>query len=578
MRTLLAAITLSCALCIRLSGAPASLAVPFFELEELKVSNAIAVGRFASLIDQRSLYAVRLSDGVVLVRIDDVGPAPFDVSGTRLVFADARRGRVIDMDLTASRREELWMIPAGTRVLAIQAVQRVVRLLVEDADGIHAVQSGEGTRWRPIDIPDTLQAPDPSRTQDVVRSSEYAVWPERRDGRLFLTSSAIVSGAPPPSTAPAIDGTARVHLDVAAERSVGWLERQLSKPFVSRHGRPARLIDSYEDAQRAGWIYDASLAAITFSAAGELGIATELLAGLEHLQQADGSWVASFDPDSASPRGSDRYVGAMAWVVMAANFFQWETRDDRFASMARRGLSYLAQHRVTDVKSEWHGALRMGPSRPVAISIEHNVDAYSAFLWRGRLERDPHDLAIADGIRAFVLRQLWVEPGGSAAPDGHFSVGAPAGGLFLDAQTWTTLAFGDGPPDARLEQALRSAERRLRVDSGRLGPVHDIIGLDESDTAGREKIWAEGTEGMVTALFVVGDGQRARRYHSETARYQGASGGIPYATENRSGWTTSPAVAATGWYILNSLVPFRNPFNPERARRAGALAPASGVR
>ena len=660
-RLLLTAAVVCSAVCVHLAGATEPLVVPFFELEELKVSDAIAVGRFASLIDQRSLYARRLTDGTMLVRIDDVGDAPFDIDNNRIVYAHAPSGRVIGVDVTSDLREELWKIPARSHVRAVHVFDRSVLLIVEDDEGVHALWSNGSERWRAIDVPghlrvaalvrsrvvaidrslpgrlvtatlngggsdwvtlyespssrridavrplpggaavtflerdmsgaastilrlpvdaagrlETVALPDalPDDTRVIGWSNDYLAWPERRDGRLFLHAAALTTPVSPPSTVPSAvpstvpsPGTIRRHqLDLSAERGIAWLEQQLSTPFPSRHGRSARLIDSYEDAQRAGWIYDAALAAITFAAAREPAMASELLAGLEHLQREDGSWISSFDPDTALPRGSDRYVGAMAWVVMAANFYEWETRDGRFAPMARRGLGYLERHRITDAGSDLRGAFRMGPSRPGVISTEHNVDCYSAFLWRGRLEGNQRDLAIAEDVRAFILRELWVEPGGAASPDGFFRVGAAASELFLDAQTWTALAFSESMPAPRLEQALRSAER-LRVDTGRLGPVQNIIGLDESETSGREKVWAEGSEGMVAALVAVGDSPRARHYHAETARYQSVSGGIPYATENRSGWTTAPAVAATAWYVLNSTVPSRNPFNPGRGAR-----------
>jgi hypothetical protein len=67
---------------------------------------------------------------------------------------------------------------------------------------------------------------------------------------------------------------------------------------------------------------------------------------------------------------------------------------------------------------------------------------------------------------------------------------------------------------------------------------------------------------MVSALLSLGETERAAKYHSETARYQSPSGGIPYATENHHGFSTAPSVAATGWYVLNGLSPPRNPFNP----------------
>jgi hypothetical protein len=95
MRRLLAIVILCAAIDVRVAGDGAAFAVPFFELEELKVSRGIAVGRFASLIDERSLYALRLADGRVLVRIDRVGRAPFDFDGERLVYAPDGTDHVI---------------------------------------------------------------------------------------------------------------------------------------------------------------------------------------------------------------------------------------------------------------------------------------------------------------------------------------------------------------------------------------------------------------------------------------------------------------------------------------------------
>jgi len=550
MRRLLAVIVVCIALDVRVAGEETtSFAIPFFEVEELKVSGGIAVGRFASLIDERSLYALQLSDGRVLARIDRVGHAPFGVGGQRLVYIADGTGSVIAVDLESNQREELWKIPAGSRVLAIDVVERSVQIAVEDSQGVRS-------RWSTV-----LTAGQ--RPDERFASREFVVRPERRDGRLFLRVAPVESAVPPTApTAPPPRGVPGHARDESAERGLAWLERQLSQPFVSRHSRTARLIDSYEDTQRAGWIYDAALAAIVFTAAGDVSTASELLAGLEHLQREDGSWISSFHPDIALPRGTDRYVGAMAWVVMAANFFESDTHDARYAAMARRGLAYLESHRITETGSELFGAFRMGPSRPTAISTEHNADCYSAFLWRGQLEGNQHYLTVANEVRTFMLRQLWVEPSQSLASDGHFRVGVGVGGLYLDAQTWTSLALGEDPREARFKPALRSAEQRLRVHTGRLGALQNIVGFDESDDSKPEKVWAEGSEGMVAALLATGDEASANRYHAETARYQSESGGIPYATENRNGWATAPSVAATGWYLLNGLPTPRNPFNP----------------
>src|SRR5688572_11570279 len=217
MRRLLAIIVLCIALDARVAGETASFAVPFFEVEELKVSGGIAVGRFASLIDERSLYALQLSDGRVLVRIDRVGRAPFDVAGQRLVYVADGIGSVIGVDLNSNQREELWKIPAGSRVLAIEVVERSVQITVEDSEGVRSVRS-------------TLLSAEQS-SDERFANREFVVRPERRDGRVFLRVTPVESAVPPTApTAPPLRGVPRNARNESADRSGAWLERQLSQP------------------------------------------------------------------------------------------------------------------------------------------------------------------------------------------------------------------------------------------------------------------------------------------------------------------------------------------------------------
>jgi hypothetical protein len=391
-------------------------------------------------------------------------------------------------------------------------------------------------------------------------SRDRLFWTERRDGRLFLNSTIVdrqeIATATPAHSTP-IDRP----VDPETARALAWLKGQLSRPFTSREGRRGRLIDSYENGPGGGWTYDAAIAAITFTASQNATDAEELLAGLEQLQGSDGSWVFAYDADGAVARGNDRFVGSIAWVVMATNFYEWDTGDRRFAAMANRALTYLEQFRIDDATSLRFGAFSMGPSNPNVISTENNVDCYAAFAWRGRLDSNQHDIDVANRV-AEVIRQLWVQD--SSLGGGFFTVGTGAPTLYLDAQTWTMLALHGKISTDVLGNALTTAERRLAVTDARLGPVMNVLGFDETlPTAGAGKVWAEGTEGMVAALLSTGAVERARRYHTETMRYQRASGGIPYATENSAGWTTAPAVAATSWFVLNRLWPPRNPFDPD---------------
>jgi hypothetical protein len=666
---------------------------PFFEAEEMRVANGIAVGLFYSLTDQRSLYAVQLETGMELARIDDVGQAVFDFDGNRVVYASQRQNRLISLDLGSHRSDQIWEAPSNDRIQNIHVSGSDVSLAVESDEGIYAVvldtvavaqaigpllpppaesvdtfvasgslfvlprAGGRGAwsrgaeGWKTVAIPANIHIvalsanrllgvdvtdssklwqaslttdqdlnwetaykstsrilvdsvhvePDEQvvgflegsgpnialvrlgldashnteRTELPARvalpdraaygwSSDYFVWPQRRDGRLYLSAVPVVHpmGAVPASRPLLASSSDRDVSDMPGFRALEWLRKQMGPEFTSRAGQRARLIDSYEDAERAGWVYDAAVAAIAFTASGHPALAQGLLGGLEHLQEDDGAWRFSYDPDSALPRGSERYSGSIAWVVMAANFYEWDTADRRFAPMATRALAYLERSRITDVGSELYGGFAMGPDKPDVFSTEHNADCYAAFLWRGRLENDAHDQAVAEDIRNFILREIWRD--GAAPREAFFKVGARDSSLYLDAQTWTTLAFGGTIDKGKLEEALLTAEHSLVVNSGRLNHVEGIVGFDDTGHApGEQKVWAEGTEGMVAALLSIGQVQRARRYHLATAGYQDASGGVPYATERDPGWRTVPAVASTAWFVLNRLSPPRNPFNPD---------------
>lgn len=393
----------------------------------------------------------------------------------------------------------------------------------------------------------------------------------RRDGRgwiytLPLTADAPSTATPSMSSTPSTtsEGAAAPIGADAGQRALAWLDRQLGPPFVSRFNVEARLIDSYEDDKRAGWTYDAAIAAVAFTAWGRIDEARQLLAGLEHIQHDDGSWEFAYDPDRAVGVAGQRYIGAMAWAVIAANFFESDTGDRSFERMAETGLQFIERFLVRDAASPLDGGVSMGPAAPLVFSTEHNADAMAAFLWRGRLSGRQDHVETASKLRDFLFRVLAVES--SDPPAFWFKVGARDASLYLDAQTWTTLALAGFEADPRLARALAHAESTLRVGSGHRNLVTHVAGFRDAETAAIEKVWSEGTEGMVAARFALGDDTAARLYHQETARLQTASGGIPYATENTDGWTTDPSVAGTAWFLVNDASPRRNPFAPAIVR------------
>lgn len=434
----------------------------------------------------------------------------------------------------------------------------------------------------------------PSRAWATTTPPEPA--PEPRDLRLSPARE-LPPLAPPPASqaasraaAPATDvrgGTdptpsaAPPRLSASAIRARDWLRAQLGQPFEAADGSRAQLIDSYEDTERVGWTYDAAVATIALLAAGDRDAANQLLEGLAHLQQADGSWFFAYLPDRGLPIRRQRYAGAMAWAVMAAGFFEWETGDRQFAMMARQGIDYLLGFLDQRPTSTTYGAISLGPANPRDWSAEHNLDAYAALRVRARLDGTPRLDERARSFRRFVLETLWRNE------DGYIAAGRRDTTLFLDPQTWSVLSFGAAAHHDRLTTAIATAHERLATrgtlnlglgpaeafDEG-VNPGIEVFGFDDSvlssivlggDGHRIGKVWVEGTEGMVMALSVLGRREDAARLHAEMARLQRPSGGLPYATDNADGMPTTSSVAATAWFLLNELDPARNPFRPDDA-------------
>lgn len=396
---------------------------------------------------------------------------------------------------------------------------------------------------------------------------------EHRDARPWIAISPLVSNdiarTPPESRADALRFDLAPDVDRTA-LALAWLERQLGPAVQTDVGIQGRLIDSYADDRSAGWTYDAALAAIAFTAAGRPTRARDLLAGLSAIQRDDGSWDFAYDPVSLRAIDGPRYVGSMAWVIMAVNFYEADTDDRTFSPMADRGLQFIDRFIVRDPGSPLDGGVSMGPAAPRTFSAEHNADAYSAFRWRGRLTGRADYTATADGLRAFILRELWK---GDDPRGAYFRVGQQDDTLYLDPQTWTTLALApeiDSDAAGRLTRALDTADRRLKTVNGRIGAVENVTGFRDTESADASKVWSEGSEGMVAARRTLGQTEAALDQHAETQRLQATTGGVIYATDNHDGWSMRPSVAGTAWFVLNALTPQRNPFIPGAAP---AIAP-----
>jgi hypothetical protein len=500
---------------------------------------------------------ILVSDGVTEESIPRRDLVPAAVSDVALYAIDAARTLV-----RKSPQDEDWFpiyrSPAATVVpsVAVEESGDVASLVEQAATGaadlVSVSASGEVIARVRLGTDGAWDRPDLWGL-----SGRTMVSTGNLDGRLWVVVREYAMPAGPSASSTATNSDPAD----SGPRALLWLERQLGPVYRTRNGLHGRLIDSYEDERRVGWTYDSALAAIALAAWERTAEAKELLTGLAEIQNEDGSWEFAHEADRLLPIRGERYVGSIAWVVMAANFYQLKTGDQTFGAMADRALQFISRFIARDSATGPTGGVSMGPVAPQTYSTEHNVDTYSAFRWRSRLTGRKDYADVADGIREFILKDLTSTD--SEIPP-HFKVGHRDSTLYLDPQSWTALAVHDAPElQARVRSALAVAEARLRVESGRLGDLTGLQGFRDSQLAGIGKVWPEGTEGMVAAFLAVGDFDRARLYHAATARVQTRSGGIPYATENSEGWTVNASVAGTAWFLLNESWPPVNPFQPD---------------
>lgn len=284
-----------------------------------------------------------------------------------------------------------------------------------------------------------------------------------------------------------------------------------------------------------GFTYDQALAVMALTREGETAKAKEILNGLNYLQNSDGSFFFSYylvdndqvntwaitdtntnglpdvledrvagDPkidtwiytngfssttetiltDAIKFRVVDfrKFTGTIAWVAMAATYYEKETGDATHAAMLDNVINYLKSIQVLSTSLEDLGAVPIGrvnrvagePGTPTVngyfntkvYAIEHNIDAYSAFRFYGDLRGDADANGRAQMARDFCFNTLWgpdvdviAHPEVTGPPthvQNAFFVGYnvtqtalasnPNGEIdddqYLDPQSWGALSFG----------------------------------------------------------------------------------------------------------------------------------------
>jgi hypothetical protein len=373
-----------------------------------------------------------------------------------------------------------------------------------------------------------------------------------------------------------------------------WLWPNPIQWLINQQDPNSGLVESYEgNGDDFAYIYDQAVAIIAFTEVGELDAAKKGLNMMEYLQLDDpaGAWYEWYhagDPNEYD-WGRMKYVtGPIAWMVIAINYYEDRTGDPNYAPMARRALGWLDGMRNTNANDDRYGSLRYceGPrcDIPSAVSTEHNVDAYSAYYWRGMLDSNDSYLKVASDILDFLRWEMWAPSPNSIGPNDVeiFLEGYEDCAFATDCQSWAVLALGPLGPDG--EQFYRSLHWLLDNPYGTPRNQHGYCGEPNFDgfrswtglrstncdpnvwspyMGDRPRIWVEATEGVAAAFYSVGEEDEGNHFHSQMRRIIAPNNGVIHSfsqtdPETHKGFAFN-SVASTAWYYFNEAR--LNPFN-----------------
>lgn len=340
--------------------------------------------------------------------------------------------------------------------------------------------------------------------------------------------------------------------------------------------RGGTLIKSFTHHSQS-YVYDQALAIIAFTKDGDKNSARELLKGLAALQHPDGSLYFSYYLNGESPyptEGDKRYAGAIAWVALAAVTYQQQFHSKEFVSFNHKILKHLA-HEMKPVEGKNYRALRFSPSdiasttwnEKETAALEHNLDAYSAFIHFARLNKTHKwDKNITD-LKSFIV-SMWDNSRSHFWSGINMKTGATnKQELYLDNQTWSLLALD--------QETLKTLDTKdaLSLNCDVFFVEADgIKGFMDSKPTRRPAssafVWSEGSAGQILAMkkhnklnqtdFTCKNHEAASLLQSLKKMKQ-ADGGIAYATKTPNpDFTTASSVAGTVWFYFaaNDINPF----------------------
>jgi len=346
---------------------------------------------------------------------------------------------------------------------------------------------------------------------------------------------------------------------------VDWLKSQICS---------FGFLDSFQDdGKNVANIYDQALAVIAFTKAGEFQSAKKVLDALKTKQNADGSWYSSYSPTTGENVDSlnSKYVGNVAWVIMAVNFYTNATKDISYANMAKSAAEWCWQFFDNNPPSPTYGSLTGGSLNGTPItwrSTEHNLDAYSAFKYlqkildENNIQAARNYASAADLIRLYLMSNMYNGE--------RFLTGWQNESMYLDVNSLAILSLGIRPNSIDIRPALNWAFTYLSLKIDWNINIKAVNGFDEMVNLGQapNKIWCEGTEQMASAYNETGKTDLARRFHKHIQRLQQSNLAVPYSTLGSTDWPRFNSVSSTCWFYFNDHLAPVNPLDPTSINEA----------
>jgi len=333
------------------------------------------------------------------------------------------------------------------------------------------------------------------------------------------------------------------------------------------------LVESQEGfSDHRAFTYDEALAAVAFTKAGQYARARKLLDKMKALQTKEGYWVSAYYAGTGANWEWNIDSGPIAWMAIAANYYESKTGDKKYAGMAEKALGWLETRIDKTQGSGSYGAVNLGknfwdvPNPEYVYGTEHQMDAYSAFRNRALLTSNAglkaKYNAIADDIMAYLVKEVWKQD--------HFERGFNDSELWLDTQSWAPLALGHTGPNNEdfTKPVFWARENLIKHDIywDAATPLSGFAYNDYPETSvqyGRT-IWVEGTLQMVTAFKDIGEGDLGTYYIGVMPFVTHEDGSLAYSFDDRTQdpklWPQNlrlGSVSSTAWYYFAE-----NGFNP----------------